>query len=240
MTSTLQPISSDISELYLLSDIHSNAPALQAVLSVIPDDALVLCAGDIVDYYMNPNEVCELLRARGVVCIQGNHDEYVLSGREMAAEKDAKYRTEWTRNELSSENVDWLNKLPHSVEFTWENPDVPSEHLAIKLVHGSIFSNEDRLYPDTDLVPFRDGHSDIIIGGHTHHPMARECEQTLFVNPGSVGQPRDRIPGAAYARLSLRDKSVQFERRMYDLTHYIQLLNDSGFPSETVAMLSRT
>lgn len=225
--------------LFLISDVHANAPALRAVLDEIPRDALILCAGDIVGYYMNPNEVCVMLRDRGVLCVQGNHDDYVVSGQALAPERDAKYMTSWTRAELSTENLQWLKSLPFEIDFRLPPAGEETQSGLLRLVHGSIFSMEDRIYPDTPLGQFTDETCDIIVGGHTHHPMARHSGKTLFVNPGSVGQPRNWKPGAAYAVLDTLDTSVEFARVPYDIAHYVSELVEAGFPTDMADVLMR-
>ena len=226
-------------DLYLISDIHANAPALRSVLSAIPDDAVILCAGDIVDYYKDPNEVCDLLRERGVLCIQGNHDEYVLSGVDLPPDRDRKYMTSWTRTELTEENRAWLASLPTSLDVLaggrYESPVSP----VVRVFHGSMTSNEDRLYPDTDLSPFEDATCRLLVGGHTHHPMVRESGNNVFINPGSVGQPRDWKPGAAFAILHSPDATVTFERASYDIAGYVSDLVAAGFPEDTARVLLR-
>jgi predicted phosphodiesterase len=232
-------LDSSTRNLFLISDVHANAPALRAVLDEIPRDALILCAGDIVGYYMNPNEVCVMLRDRGVLCVLGNHDDYVVSGQALAPERDAKYMTSWTRAELSTENFQWLKSLPAEIEFRLPPSGDERQPGRLRLVHGSIFSMEDRLYPDTPLGQFVDENSDVIVGGHTHHPMARHSGSTLFVNPGSVGQPRNWKPGAAFAVLNTLDKSVEFKWVPYDIAHYVSKLKEAGFPTDMVEVLMR-
>ena len=98
---------------------------------------------------------------------------------------------------------------------------------------------EDRIYPDTPLGQFTDENCDIIVGGHTHHPMARHSGKTLFLNPGSVGQPRNWKPGAAYAVLDTLDTSVEFARVPYDIAHYVSELIEAGFPTDMAEVLMR-
>jgi predicted phosphodiesterase len=98
---------------------------------------------------------------------------------------------------------------------------------------------EDRIYPDTPLGQFTDENCDIIVGGHTHHPMARHSGKTLFVNPGSVGQPRNWKPGAAFAVLNTLDNSVEFNIVSYDIAHYVSHLKEAGFPRDMADVLTR-
>lgn len=230
-------LDSDVTEIYVISDIHSNVKALSSVLQQIRKDALIFCTGDIVGYYNKPNEVCEMLQRRGVHCIRGNHDDYVLSHSKLPHNADLKYKTSWTSRELTSENTSWLRDLPDRLDLLWNSPELPSGKVEITFVHGSIFSNEDRLYPDTDLSPYIFENSDVFIGGHTHHPMSRTYGNKLFMNPGSVGQPRDRIPGASFAKLSRHLLHFELQRCLFDVAELQKDLQAEGFPQETIDML---
>ena len=98
----------------LLSDIHGNLPALRAVLNDMPSVELLICSGDIVGYYADPDEVCSLLKERGVLSIRGNHDAYVIGELHPCPDKSEAYRTAWTRLHLSQESIHWLKSLPLS------------------------------------------------------------------------------------------------------------------------------
>lgn len=225
----------------LISDVHANLPALEAALEAIEKShacAAVLCAGDVVGYYTEPNEVCQLLRERGVLCIRGNHDAYVLGMLPYPAQRESKYRVIWTRERLTEENTRWLAGLPTTVTVEFAGPAL---WPTIQVRHASCVDEETYLYPDTEITDAWAGEDRVQVLGHTHHAMVRELRPgRLIVNPGSVGQPRDRQPGAAYAILDVRHGSVLHRRAVYDVQRYQQRLRNAGVEEDMLALLSRT
>jgi len=225
---------------YLISDLHSNLPALEAVLNEIPKDALVVCAGDILGYYLEPNEVCNLLQARSVLCIQGNHDKYVLGELDYPSSREYKYRIIATRQILTSANRKWLAALPDSLvlEFNKTSANVLAPPV-IEVVHGSPRSVEEYVYPDTPIDFLTDESPGFLVLGHTHHPMVRQAEARVVVNPGAVGQVRDRVPGASYASIEPLSGIVKFYRAFYPVAAYQSRLEDAEVDSSMIKILSR-
>ncbi len=225
--------------IYLIADIHSNYPALQSVLAEIPTDSLILCAGDITGYYVNPTEVCELLRGRNVHCILGNHDKYIIGSLNYPTGREGKYRVLSSRTALSAKQLKWLSTLPDIISIEIDFPCSNKKNIVIDIAHGSPRNVEEYLYPDTDICFLDDYPADVLILGHTHHPMVREARNTLIVNPGSVGQARDRIPGACYAVLDVVKNMVEFHRVSYSVSEYQGLLESCDVHSEMINILSR-
>src|SRR5471030_730956 len=95
----------------LISDIHANLAALEAVLADMPAVDRIVCCGDLVGYYDQPNEVCALVRKRGIDCIRGNHDAYVLGILVPNEKKRPFFRTDWTRETLEEDHLEWLARL---------------------------------------------------------------------------------------------------------------------------------
>jgi putative phosphoesterase len=199
----------------VIADVHSNLEAFMAVLDAIDEESadLILNAGDLVGYGANPNEVIQLNREMKIRTIMGNHDfsslelEDIESFNQTAAE--ALY---WTHNELKDENKAYLRSLPRTMKI--EN---------IFAVHGS---PEDELWeyvePDAarkKLVHFfnviKDEKINILAMGHTHLPFIRKLGKKLVVNPGSVGQPRDRNPKASYCVLDSKTLKAEIRRIEY-------------------------
>lgn len=203
--------------IYVISDIHSNLPALQAVLNEIPQSSWIICCGDIVSYYINPDEVCSLLRERNVNCIKGNHDKYLLGELPYTSDKEETYRIEFNKSRLSAENYEWLKSLPDQISID-RIPFIEDGRALV--VHGSPISQEQYIYPDTPIEYDLSCFPSFIISGHTHHPMLRQSNQTILLNPGSVGQPRDWHPGANYATINLYTGDVKFSRASYDIRQY--------------------
>lgn len=218
----------------LLADVHANLPALQAVLNDMPTVDSIFCLGDVVGYYADPNEVCELLRKSDVRSIRGNHDAYVLGDLVPHPDRAAAYRTMWTRETLSPENSAWIQSLPKSLEIN-------CDRLHAQLRHASPWGEEDYLYPDSDrLVEISLGSNEFLMLGHTHWPMLRQCGEGFVLNPGSVGQPRDCNPEAAYAIVNCDSGHVEFRRVRYDVEGLQERLRILGWDPATIAILSRT
>lgn len=227
--------------IYLISDLHSNLPALEAVLNEIPKDALIVCAGDLLGYYLEPNEVCDLLKARSVLCIQGNHDKYVLGELDYPASREEKYRIIATRQVLTAANRKWLAALPDTLllKGCQTSADVIAA-APILVAHGSPRSVEEYIYPDTPIDFLTEDTPSFLVLGHTHHPMVRQVGAHVIINPGSVGQVRDRIPGASYASIEPLSGQVSFYRAAYGVTAYQSHLEDAGVDSSMIKILSRS
>ncbi len=218
----------------LISDIHANLAALEAVLNDMPRTDLLLCCGDVVGYYAQPNETCERLRASGALCVRGNHDAYVIGALEPNPDRREAYRTDWTREQLTPANYAWLEQLPTERNFEFEG-------LSIRLRHASPWDEETYLYPDSPrLKEIRLVQNELLLVGHTHHPLAREAGDGMVVNPGSVGQPRDWNPRASYALLRLPSKSFDIRRVSYSVASVRKNLEDLGWDKKIIRILDRS
>jgi putative phosphoesterase len=195
----------------VISDIHSNLAALRAVLRELRGADAIYCAGDVVGYGPNPNECCELIREAGVKAVQGNHD-FVCANidqvddpgaaisdedrelcRRMFDQKNtaAQAASLWTSRVLTDENRQMLRELPTEI----------NEH-GLTMVHGKPGSKSDRLNEYMLPGEMQDYDPESIEGhmldvGHSHIPI----KTTRVLNPGSVGQPRDRNWRASFATL---------------------------------------
>jgi predicted phosphodiesterase len=218
----------------VLSDIHSNLEALEAVLDDAGQVDLVWCLGDTVGYGPDPNACVELLRSLSPVCIAGNHDWATLGNLDLQDfNPDARDANLWNRQQLTPGNLNYLEALPNLVvegQFT--------------LAHGSPRHPiwEYIIYTSTARTNFDHFQTPYCLVGHTHTPgifrlipETREhgsiCVQVtldsgqpvklgpdrLIVNPGSVGQPRDGDSRASYAILDLDDMTVEHRRVPYQI-----------------------
>jgi len=223
--------------LYIISDIHANLPAFQAVLNEIPAGSDIICLGDMVGYYTEPNEVCDLLRTRNIFCILGNHDMYVTQLIPYNKDRDSLYRTSWTVNTLTDENMGWLRKLPASIII-----HVGHEDSKIKTVvshHGDFNNPEKYIYPDTEFNCEIFGTHTLGLLGNTHHPMIRHDATNYLLNPGSVGQPRDWNPAASFAVVDLINADIHIHRVKYDVQAYQEKLKLQGLEPQAIEILSR-
>ncbi|MDI6639471.1 MAG: metallophosphoesterase family protein [Methanocellales archaeon] len=213
----------------LISDIHSNLPALKAVLDIIDVDQ-ILCAGDIVGYYPFPNEVIELVKEHDLRSIYGNHDKAVITGDTGWFNPIAASAIEWTRDNISLEGIKFLEELPAQLMF---------EDVAI--VHGSPHDPDEYVYPTTSpakLEKFLDQVSKkVLVLGHTHVQWSLELGDRKIINPGAVGQPRDGNPKAAYAILDTKSKEFTMHRIEYEVEETASKTLEVGLPQHLARRL---
>lgn len=213
--------------LLVVSDVHANLPALDAVLSRERFDRIV-CAGDVVSYGPHPNEVIEVLRSLNAVCVMGNHEYAVLTGRTDLLNPYAAWSAQWTRKALKEENRMWLRGLSTAEKFVVGG-------ITIAVYHGSPFSPLwDYVFPGTPKEYLKKiikvAGADVVVLGHTHVPMIFEWKGKYVVNPGSAGQPRDGDPRAAYVLLDTDGPEIKLKRTEYDVDRTVEDMRREGFP----------
>ena len=185
----------------MISDVHANLPALDAVLADIERQcaARIFCAGDLVGQGPHPNQVVSRIRKAGIPSILGNQE---IEVRTLAkrAQPDPKRHMLWTCAVLKQKNREFLLGLPADLELEIEG-------VGILIVHGSPQGSLDAMYPsltrETLRAWFPAGarRPDVLVGGHTHVPFARAVDGMLVVNAGTVGRPLDGDPRASWALL---------------------------------------
>ncbi|MEM2925305.1 MAG: metallophosphoesterase family protein [Methanocellales archaeon] len=209
----------------LIGDIHANLPALEKVLEALDNLKVdrVYCAGDIVGYYPYPNEVIRLLRRRKIKSVMGNHDCAVVNGDTSRFNPYAAKAIEWTRENITAKSFEYLSKLPMQLKVR-----------KLSIAHGSTRSLNEYIYPETPkwvlgqmLVEVK---AEILVLGHTHIPWSCSLKEGLIINPGSVGQPRDGNPNAAFAVFDTKTKNIIFHRIEYDIHRVIEATMDAGLP----------
>jgi len=233
----------------LISDIHGNLPALEAVLADIdrrPDVDAIYHLGDLAGYAPWPNEVVSLLRERGIAGIAGNYDSTTATGYKHCGCKYEDPRQEelshlsyaWTRAHLSAEAKRWLGALPFRLDLRPLGGHVAGPKLI--LVHGNpvlntVYWTEDR--PDAfcaqmaEIAGARAG--DVVAFGHTHKPWHRAVAGIHFVNAGSVGRPKDGDWRAGYVLLEIGGAvAVDLVRVPYDVERAARAILESELPHE--------
>ncbi|MGD0041324.1 MAG: metallophosphoesterase family protein [Isosphaeraceae bacterium] len=200
----------------VLSDIHSNVFALQAVLrdAELSDVSEFWVCGDIFGYYPWASDCFLLLRRKQPVAVLGNHDSWLVDSPSAPAQIAGDIARHNAR-ELASHSpaaLDWLAALPSTLMF-----ERCGRHIT--MAHGTPDDPlEGRYYPDDT----RDYHwlpreGEILVLGQTHYPLLRgDARSGLLLNPGSVGQPRDRNPMPSWALIDLATGSVTLRRSAYD------------------------
>jgi putative phosphoesterase len=225
----------------VITDIHANLPALEAVLDAIERTGAdaVYCGGDLVGYGPHPNEVCALIEERGIPTIYGNYDHAI--GRDLedcgCAYRDQHDRElgqlsiAWTLAHTNRRSKEFMRRLPFDRRFELGRNRV-------RLVHGSPRKVNEYLFADKPARTFEriaaGADCDVLVFGHTHQPWIREYGGVLFVNCGSVGKPKDGDPRAAFALLQLDGDRVaaDIERIDYDAEAVGRELAAVGLPGE--------
>lgn len=242
----------------LISDVHANLPALEAVLTDIDarsDIDAVYHLGDLVGYAPWPDEVVELLRAREIPGVAGNYDSTVATNyrhcgcryEDPRQEELSHLSYEWTREHVSATTRRWLGGLPFRMDIRPAGGHASGPRLF--LVHGNpvlntVYWTEDR--PDSFCVKMA-GHlgaraRDVVAFGHTHKPWYRDVDGIRFVNTGSVGRPKDGDWRAGYAVVAFedgdgRDVVVEQVRVEYDLDRATAGIRESELPDEFATIL---
>jgi predicted phosphodiesterase len=239
----------------VLSDLHSNATALDAVLAAAKDHwDLSVCLGDVVGYGPDPNEVTARLREMGTQTIRGNHDKAV-TGLMITDDFNpvAKAAVDWTRAQLKPEHLAWLSALPQG----------PLATDGVVLVHGALQDEDEYVFtPAQALDGLLDSTAEVTFFGHTHHqggfsyqdsqlevlqirPRPSESFAALrieqprryLLNPGSIGQPRDGDARAAFAIADLEHQTVEFWRVPYDVAAVQERMRLAKLPEPLVQRL---
>ena len=235
----------------VLSDIHANLTALEAVLTAAGDVDAVWSLGDLVGYGPDPNECIERLRSLpNLTAVMGNHDAAVVGQIELSAfNREARSSILWTKKNLKPENWQFLESLPEKVVVE-----------KTTLAHGSPRSPiwEYLLDTYTAAENFSEFDTPLCFVGHTHMPVAfywqpgepgaafqvlyhrstPESDQRAIVNPGSVGQPRDHAPRAAYAIFWPELHTWQTFRVEYEFASVQKRILNSSLPERHALRLT--
>lgn len=217
----------------LLGDIHGNALALRAVLeSARAKGVERLClTGDFVGYYYHPDEVLDMLASWPNHAVRGNHEAMlfdVIESPVRLAPIEDKYGSGLRQalHRLTDDHLAWLRSLP-------ERATIEISGVRILLAHGAPWDGDCYLYPDAadeNWSRVADENFDLVVLGHTHYRFQHRVGRTLIVNPGSVGQARDRIVGAAWAIFDSEDMVCEQLTEPYDISVVVEeaRTNDPG------------
>lgn len=233
----------------ILGDVHSNLEALTAVLADARAQGVTryACVGDIVGYNANPVECLNIIRELDAVCVRGNHDHYCshpesLNGfNPLAADI-----VNWTRKQLTPEHQTYLRGLKYVLPV--ETFTIVHSTLDMPEMWGYVF---DRLEAEAN---FNYQTTTLCFYGHTHVPLAFEKTDSIrfglysrirvalgkkyFINVGSVGQPRDGDPRAAYVIYDMINNVVELRRLPYDIATTQKKILDAGLPGRVATRLA--
>jgi len=242
--------------LLVLSDLHANLAAMESALAAVEGrwDSC-LCLGDVVGYGPDPDEVTSRLRGLKATTIRGNHDKAAARLMDTSDFNPvAKAAIDWTHDKITPENLAWLSGLPQG----------PLETSGVVLVHGAFQDEDEYVFtPEQALDGLLDSSAEVTFFGHTHHqggfsyqdsslevlqirprptesfaPLRIDAQKRYLLNPGSVGQPRDGDPRAAFAIADLEHHVVEFWRVPYDIAAVQERMRRAGLPEPLVQRLS--
>ena len=235
----------------VISDIHANLPALEAVLADTPAHDAVICLGDLVGYGPDPNVCIERVRDLAGTCLAGNHDWAVLGKLKLDSfNRDARAANEWTQGTLTPDSREYLRDLPAQAELE-----------AVTIVHASPREPIWEYVLDTRvaLANFKHFSTPVCLLGHSHIPLLYVLDEqrgrcvgsiiessdqvaldshSTMINPGSVGRPRDGDPRASYAILDTDAWTWEAHRVAYPVEEVQARMRAQGLPSRLIDRLA--
>jgi predicted phosphodiesterase len=221
-----------------ISDVHGNSVALESVLDDMPAVDDIVCLGDTIGYGPNPRESVELVREHASVVLQGNHETYFSDPARCKGNDMAYAGIKHAREELTDEQAEWVSSLtPQELLYDdrvlaahgYPDPETPFQYVRPANV--------------TEMVPYmRESPAEVLTTGHLHVQFKEDLSRFhddagLFFNPGSVGQPRDNDPKAAYAVLDTDSMTVALRRVEYAVDTVVEQIEAAGLPEDTGSRL---
>jgi len=203
--------------LAILSDVHGNLPALEAVLGDAKGKGCThyISLGDVVGYYAQPNECIDLLRKHDIPHLLGNHDNYIVSGTNCERSKVVASIIDDHKAMINPSNMKWLFKALPRIEMD-----------RTLMLHGGPDDPVDQYIYAIDQSIIPDGFNTLFVG-HTHIQYIHDFGGKRFCNPGSVGQPRDGNPKAAY--VIFHDGEIKPQRLEYDIDRTVSEMKKKGY-----------
>ena len=209
----------------VLSDIHGNYDAFKEVLKKAEQEGVkhLLILGDIVGYYYSPQKILKSLSDWSFDMIKGNHEDILgslISNPSLRESIRLKYGSghQYAIDKLDNKTIKSLISLP-------SKKTVIIEGVSFELNHGTPWDPDEYLYPDTNIEKLKQCNSivhDFVLMGHTHYSFTYQCEHSIIINPGSVGQSREKGGYAYWALINTEDKSYNIKSTKYDITSLLQ------------------
>jgi putative phosphoesterase len=220
----------------LISDVHGNLVALEAVLEDMPPVDRLVCAGDVVGYNPWHSECVEAVRGTatpglsdaaaarlpddGVPTVMGNHDRAVAFDQAYGFNDMAAAAVAHARETCTQDQLGWLGALPEQ-QVCCDG--------RLKVVHDHPHDPDRYTYPEEYAADML-GDEDALVMGHTHVQGHAVFDEGVVMNPGSVGQPRDGDPRAAYSLLDFDDREIEARRVAYDVDRVVDAVEESELP----------
>ncbi|GCE11444.1 metallophosphoesterase family protein [Tengunoibacter tsumagoiensis] len=231
--------------LALISDIHGNLTALEAVLADIAQRQIkeIICLGDVSTGGPHPREVLRRIQALDCPVVMGNNDDWVLSPRLRDCTTQTAQNNQdinlWCTQQHTKADKDFIRTFHPNISWPLPNGKI------LLFYHGSPRSFSEFIVPTTPNEIFEEAfagfEADIFIGGHSHMQMFRRYRKKIVINPGSIGRAMDRVfpleevrhsPWAEYAILTIEDGGLSVEHRhvQFDIHAFIRDIHTSGMP----------
>jgi predicted phosphodiesterase len=233
----------------IIADIHANLEALDVVLkdAKAQECTHYCCLGDVVGYNANPKECLEIVREMNLPCVKGNHDEYCsLESNLEGFNPHAAEAIQWTRNQLTEEDREWLRNLKYirmvaSFSVVHATLDGPQRwgYVFDRLAAAASFT-----YQNTSVCFFGHTHvpvafiRDTVVRGGTYSKFKIEPGRKYFINVGSVGQSRDGVPKATYVVYNMDEGTVELRRLDYDIAKTQAKIRAAGLPERLAERLA--
>lgn len=201
----------------LISDIHGNYTALKEVLNEIDKMGIkeIYCLGDVVGYYTEINECCEELQKRNIKSVMGNHDWYLATKSFCPRSNSVNDCLQYQKQIITEDNYNWLCSLPLFLNVG-----------ELSILHGG-WTNPIDEYLDPTEEYFSKIEGKYFASGHVHTQVLKVFKNKMYCNPGSVGQPRDNDPRAAFA--TFNGNTFNLYRVEYDIDRVGLLMEKAGF-----------
>ena len=209
----------------VISDIHGNYDAFLAILKKAKSEGVqhLLILGDIVGYYYHPEKILKALSDWDFDLIKGNHEyilEDLLADPSLGESVRLKYGSghQEAIKKLTKKQLDFLKALP-------EKKSVEIDNVSILMSHGSPWSNNFYIYPDSDkdiLEKCDSADNDFVLIGHSHYAFVFKNRNSILINPGSVGQSRQTGGKAFWCIINTKNKSFQMLSTDYDIKNLIK------------------
>jgi putative phosphoesterase len=216
-----------MSKIAIISDIHGNLPALDAVLDDISSKNVntIYCLGDLVGYYCFFDKVVQKINELKIQTVLGNHDYAMINNfGVIERSKTCTNILRWQLKNASSSTISFLKNLPTHL-------DISHSKYSIKLVHAGLKDNLDEYLFDVSDSYFENHHfnQDVLVSGHTHLPSYKKFYSgKIWLNPGSVGQPRDGNNKASYLIID-EELNTEFVRVSYNYDIVIKAMEQCAF-----------
>jgi len=212
----------------ILSDIHGNYDAMKKCILEAKKEGVktILCLGDYVGYYYEPEKCIDLLIKEKAICIKGNHEDIfleILKNKKKLPLFVTKYGNgiNLAIKKLKTKHINFIKKLKNNKEIVINN-------LKFLLSHGSPWDPNLYVYPNkfkNYIHKFKKYKYDFILLGHTHIQMKKKMKKNIVLNPGSVGQPRDGNDLAKWVIIDTKTKKIIFKKTKFNSTSLINKIN---------------